>query len=163
MDRLWGSGNTGIKFNCPGGRKFGGAFVHENQIWLGPFVQEDQFYGDCLSRGRTGSGGLEVQGSNEFGTKWTSQLIFFISCFVCSVLFGAVWFGKHNFNWLVRFSSVRTVKHRFGRSLSISIKFWCSIRNFKREWNFLISTHKQASKRPLSVRNKILMLCQHTK
>ena len=52
---------------CPGVqaewiRKYG------DQIGWGPFVQGDQFYEDCLSRG-TGSGGPEW-GSNGFGTKW---------------------------------------------------------------------------------------------
>ena len=59
---------------CPGGPNFGGPFVHGDRIWWGPwFVQGDRFYGDLLSRG-TGSGGLEVRGSNLFGTKCVAAL-----------------------------------------------------------------------------------------
>ena len=43
----------------------GGPFVHGDQIWWGPFVQVDRFYGDRLSRGK-GSGGPEVPVSNGF-------------------------------------------------------------------------------------------------
>ena len=42
------------------------------------------------------------------------------SRFLCAFyMFGSVrfWFGKHNFDWLVRFGSGRTVKYRFSRSL----------------------------------------------
>ena len=43
------------------------------------------------------------------------------SRFLCSFyMFGSVRFrfGKQNFDWLVLFGSCRTVKHRFGRSLT---------------------------------------------
>ena len=44
------------------GPNFLGPFVHGDQIWWGPSVQRDQFYG-------AGSGVIEIQGSNGFGTK----------------------------------------------------------------------------------------------
>ena len=53
---------------CPRGTNFLGPFVHGDQICWGLFVQGDQFHGDCLSKGK-GSQGVEVRGSNRFGTK----------------------------------------------------------------------------------------------
>jgi hypothetical protein len=52
---------------CPGGQAVG-IRKYGDRIGWGPFVQEDQFYGDRLSTG-TGSRGLKVRGSNGFGTK----------------------------------------------------------------------------------------------
>ena len=53
---------------CPLGPNFWGPLVHGDRLWWGLFVEGDQFYGDHLSRG-TESRGLEVRGSNGFGTK----------------------------------------------------------------------------------------------
>ena len=49
-------------------RDFGGPFVPGDQIRWGPSVQWDQIMGDSLSR-ETRSGGLEIWGTNGFGTK----------------------------------------------------------------------------------------------
>ena len=71
-DRL--SGNTRTKLDgdhLSRGTKFFGTICPWDRICWGPFVQGDQFYGDCLSRG-TGSWGPEVRGPNGFETKWVA-------------------------------------------------------------------------------------------
>ena len=65
MNELANMNASGSHFSCSLGIG--------NRIWWGPFFQGDQFYGDRLSRG-TRSGGLEVRGSNGFGTKCVAAL-----------------------------------------------------------------------------------------